>query len=130
MRNKPTQQLLCKSKLNFCIYQLYNSSCNIFRQLSKTKEFQTASEFVPITSYVSGTKNLKEFEEILANTNYTETLQAAGLSNEDIHLFRDYIKNEEGFFKKHKNYESSALVKRIVDIKRVLADYETQLSNR
>lgn len=101
-----------------------------FRQLQHKKEFQPSSEVIPITNSLSGAKKLQEFEEIVADCNYNETLKAAGLSNEDIQLFLDYSKDKQLVLQKHKNYESSVLQKRISDIQSMIDDYKARQSNK
>ncbi|PSN35686.1 hypothetical protein C0J52_10186 [Blattella germanica] len=77
--------------------------------LKNNKEFEKATEYVPLTNFTSGKVSLQEFEKCANRASYIEELKSSGLTDEEIELILDHEKGEEFFAEKYKKWESSIL---------------------
>jgi hypothetical protein len=91
------------------------SFCNS-SQLKQNKEFQKATEYVPLTKYASGQISLQEFEDCTKRAAHIEDLKSSGLTGGEVQLLLDYGKGKEFFYSKYKRLEGSVLNSRLEQV--------------
>lgn len=84
---------------------------------------------MPLTSYTAGSNSLQDFQSIIQQSDEIETLNAAGLTADDIKLFFDSKQGDDYLNKTHKNFEKSVLKERLETIEKKIADYYRKREN-
>lgn len=93
------------------------TNCNFFnngyfRELSREQQFQK-SQFLPITTFMSGQINLEEFQEVNNSVTNLEFLYSCDLNNEEAKFYKDSLKGTDFLKNKYKNLEPNILTERL-----------------
>ncbi|XP_067000222.2 RNA-binding protein 41 isoform X2 [Anabrus simplex] len=116
--DEPTQHVESEGErlIKKMVQKQLDTSLNLEEQLNQTKEFQSSTEIVPLSSYTKGQVSLKDFQDSAKKASHIEELKSFGLSVDEIEILLDYEKGEAEFSEKYKKQETSVLSSRLLSI--------------